>query len=251
MTSARRATPSKRVRGSGLPPPRRRTTEQIGAALALLIVGVIAGVVVVNVIQGAAPAASATATAPGEATDPVETEPIGSDVPEESVVPASSVLEARMPATVNGVTLTVQSAVDATSLSSGPDGRALNAAVVHLGKLASDLEIAIAYDESGSIDLTILGFRVDGITGADMREAVLTAWLSAGTPGVTTATLGWSGTAVTKVSYGDDGADEFVLIVNDSVFVLETADAAVAQSAAAALVSPGSVPASASASPGQ
>ena len=49
-----------------------------------------------------------------------------------------------------------------------------------------------------------------------------------------TSSLDWSGTPVTKVSYGDEAADEYVFTVGDSVFVLETVDAAMAQGAATA-----------------
>ena len=249
MTSPKRATPGMPLRRSVPTRPRRRVSEQVGTALALLIVGAVVGVGAVSLIQGAAPsAATIPSTAP---SDPAEaTDAIVSDVPEDSVQPGSPVLEALLPTSIAGTTLTVESAVDATSLSSGPDARALNAAVVHAGKLASDLQIAIAYDDSGSIDLTILGFRVDGLSAAGMRDAVLSAWLAAGTPGVTTTNLNWSGTDVTRISYGDDGADEYLITVHDSVFVLETADAAVAQSAAAALAAPATVTPSAGASPG-
>ena len=140
-----------------------------------------------------------------------------------------------MPTSINGVTLTVQSAVDATTHSGSPDGRALNAAIVHLGKQATDLEIAVAFDDAGALDLTILGFRTDGVAVADMRAAVLSAWLAADAPGVARSSLDWSGTNVTKVSYGDGGADEYVVTFGDSVFVLETSDAALAQAGVAAL----------------
>ncbi|MEA2674009.1 MAG: hypothetical protein QOI92_1201, partial [Chloroflexota bacterium] len=167
---------------------------------------------------------------------------IPSDAPGDSVSPASPVLENHIPTSINGVTLSIQSAVDATSLSSGPDGRALDAAVMALGKQGSDLEVAVADDQTTSIDLTIIGFRVDGIAAAEIRKAVLEAWLAAGTSGVTTSTIAMSGTPVTKVSYGDGGADEYVLTIGDSVFVLETTDASLAQSAAAALITPNSSP---------
>ena len=152
--------------------------------------------------------------------------------------PVSPVLEGRIPTSIDDVTLTIQSAVDATNLSNGPDGRALDAAVVRLGKQASDLEIALADDESGTLDLNIIGFRADGIAATDMRKAVLEAWLAAGTAGVTSSTLTISGADVTKVSYGDGGADEYVLTVGDSVFIVETADATLAQSAASAIIAP-------------
>jgi hypothetical protein len=213
--------------------PRRRGSEQIIGAIALLIVGVFAGVGVVGLL--ASPSTPAATAAPTDApTD--DTGAIPSDGAGDTVAPVSPVLEGRLPTTVNGVTMTVQSAVDATTLSGSPDGRALNAAVVHLGKQASDLEIAVSFDDSGSLDLTILGFRADGISATDMRAAVLSAWLAADTPGVAKTALNWSGTEVTKVSYGDDGTDEYVMTIGDSVFVLETSDASLAQTGVALLV---------------
>jgi hypothetical protein len=231
-------------------PPRRgrRTTDQILGALALLMVGAFAAFAVQSLLAGPAPGASSAPSA-APTGDTGDTGDIPSDAPQDSVTPASPVLENRIPTSINGVTLSIQSALDATSLSGGPDGRALDAAVVALGKQASDLEVAVADDETSSIDLTIIGFRVDGIPAAEIRKAVLEAWLAAGTSGVASSTIAVSGTAVTKVSYGDGGADEYVLTIGDSVFVLETTDAALAQSAAAALITPGASP-SAEASPG-
>jgi hypothetical protein len=216
-------------------PPRGGTSDRSRVAIALVVVAVLGGAIIVGLLGGQAPAGDGpTATEPGDVGGPVDTA-----IPDESTTPVSPVLEARMPTSVDGSTLTVQSAVDATSLSGDPGSRALNAAVVNLGKQASDLEIAYAYDESGTLDLAILGFRVDGVAAADLQAAVLTAWLAADTPGVDRSTLTWSGTEVTVVSYGDEAADEYVVSLGDSVFVVETVDAAVAQSAVAALVGGG------------
>jgi hypothetical protein len=228
--------------GPPLPPPRRnRGTEPILGGIALLIVGVLAGAGIVGLMNGR-PSTAGASDAPSGAPSALPTDDpaaLGSDAPAESTGPASPILEARMPTQVGDTALTVQSAVDATTLTSGPDGRALNAAVVHLGKQASDLELAYAFDESGATDLTVLGFRVDGIDAAAMRSVVLSAWLAAETPGVTSSSLSWSGTSVTKLEYGDDGPDEYVLTVGDSVYVVETGDPAVAQDAAAAIVGAG------------
>lgn len=222
---------------SGPPRPRRRGSDQVLAAVALLIVGGLAGVAIVGLAGSRAPSESnAVSEAPSD-----DTGTASSDAPIESAAPVSPVLEALMPAAIDGVALTVQSAVDATSLSSSPDGRALNAAIVHLGKDTTDLEIAIAFDESGAIDLTILGFRSDGVTADQMADVVLSAWLAAGTPGVTTTSLTWSGTSVRRISYGDEGPDEYLVTVDDSVFVLETTDEAVAQTTVAALAGAGAV----------
>jgi hypothetical protein len=150
------------------------------------------------------------------------------------------VLEAEMPRAVNGVTLTTESALNATSLGNAPNGRALGAAVTNLGKKPGDLEIADAFDQSGSLSLSILGFRLPGIDPATLRSVVLDAWLSVTSPGITSTSVSLSGTPSTKVSYGDGGPDQYVLVHRDSVFIIVTADQALAASAVAAM--PGASP---------
>jgi hypothetical protein len=199
----------------------------------------------------AGPAPSATSAPSAAPTD--DTAAVPSDAPTDSVAPVapvSPVLENRLPKTIAGVDLTVQSAVDATNLSNGPNGRALNATMVRLGKQPSDLEIALAFDQSGSLDLTIIGFRADGVASGEIRTAVMDAWLAAGTPGVVTSSVALSGAQATKLSYGDGGADEYVLTIDDSVFVLETSDVTLAQSAASALIAGPAASSAATASPG-
>jgi len=207
-------------------------SERVGIALALVLGGGLVGALLVGLAGSPAPAASSAP--PAAPTD--DSGAIGSDAPADSVAPVSPILEALVPTSIDDSVMTIQSAVDATSLSSGSDGRALNAAITHLGKTASDLEVVYAYDEAGTTDLVILGFRVNGLPVADVRTAILGAWLAATTPGVVSTNLDWSGTPVTKVSYGDQAADEYVFVVNDSVFVLETVDPTMAQGAAAAIV---------------
>jgi len=227
-----RATSSSRPPSTPPRPRPRPTSERVGIALALVVIGALSGALLVGLAASRPPAATAAPSA--DPTD--DPEAVGSDGPDESVAPVSPILEALVPTTIDDSVMTIQSAVDATSLSSGADGRALNAAITHLGKQPSDLEIVYAYDESGTTDLVILGFRVDGLAPADIRTAILGAWLAANTPGVVSTNLDWSGTAVTKVSYGDEAADEYVFTVNDSVFVLETVDATMAQGATQAIV---------------
>jgi len=140
-----------------------------------------------------------------------------------------------MPHAVNGTTLTVQSTTNATSLGGDPSSRALNAAVMSLGKKPGDLEIAEAYDASGSLALTILGFRVAGVDPTKLRSVVLEAWLSINTPGVTSSSVSLSGTSSTKVSYGDGGPNDFVFVHADSLFVVVTADQSLAANAVAAM----------------
>jgi len=140
-----------------------------------------------------------------------------------------------MPRAVNGTALTTESALNATSLGSGPNSRALSAAVTSLGKNPGDLEIADAFDPSGALALSILGFRLPGIDPAKLRPVVLDAWLSVKSSGVTSTSVSLSGTPSTKVSYGDGGPDQYVFVFRDSVFVIVTGDQALATSAVAAM----------------
>jgi hypothetical protein len=219
------------------PAPRRKgtTTNQVLAGLGLLIVGAFVALSVQKLVESRAPIASDAPSAETTAEPSADTGAVGSDAPVESVPPASAILEGLMPKTLNGITLTVQSTLDATNLSNGPNGRALNAAVAHLGKQPSDLELALAFDETGALDLTIIGFRSDGVDAATLTPIVMAAWLAAGTPGVTTSRVVLSGTPATKVSYGDGGANEYLIVFKDSVFVLETTDETLAQAAASAM----------------
>lgn len=247
MTCPRRPMASKRTRRlaaeppparSARPRPPRRGNDKVLIGVILLVVGGLAGAGLLGLMQGHPASTTPGATGPA-ATDNTGDNTLGTDQPQDTTQPVSPILESRMPATIDDVSLTSESAVDATTLSSGPDGRALDAAVVHLGKQASDLEVAIAQDQTGTIDLQILGFRVNGIGASTMRDVVMSAWLSAGTPGVTSTTLSWAGTNVTKVSYGDQGPDEYVLTIGDSVYVVETTDAGNAQAAGIAILGTG------------
>lgn len=241
---------SKNVRRSPAAPLPRggQRTNQILAVVGLLIVGALVALSAEKLTGGTSPGASAS-DAP-LSSDIVDASPLGSDAPVESVAPVSPILEGAIPQTVNGVTLTIQSATDATNLSSGPNGRALNGAVVHLGKQASDLEVALGYDASGALDLTIVGFRVDGIDAATLTPIIMEAWLSANTPGVTTSTVTLAGTTATKVDYGDSGSSEYLIVKGDSVFVIETSDASLAAGVAQAIETGSPAAVSASSAPG-
>jgi hypothetical protein len=227
------------------PPPRTNTrpSSQVLGVISLLIVGALLGLTVERLVEATlvtgTPGTATESTAPGDSNAAASDVPGSSDVPSES--PVSPVLEAQIPATIDGTALTTQSATDASSISGTPNGRALDAAVVSLGKLPSDLEIAIAYDGSGVLDLSILGFRIAGIEPAILRPILIDTWLASNAPGITTSQVDVSGTPTTEVSYGDCGPNEWVFVHQDSVFIVETADATLAADTVAAIT--GSVPA--------
>lgn len=165
-----------------------------------------------------------------------------STAPSASPSPAAPVLAAKMPHAINGTSLTTESATGATSLGSGPSSRALNAAVIGLGKKSSDLEIAYSYDASGSLALSVLGFRVPGVDPAKLRPLILEAWLSTSSPGVIASSVSLSGTPSTRVSYGDTGPDEYVFVHSDSLFVVETTDRSLAANVVTAITAPSPSP---------
>ena len=180
------------------------------------------------------PAPSDTGTAP---SGDIGT-PAASDVPTPAASLAAPELEAALPTSVGGTTLSVSSATGSTVLGTDPGSRAIAAALRTAGVPIDSFRAAQAYDPSGTADLTITAFRVEGMTADKLEQIVLNSWLSAGGTGVTTTTTTVEGRTATKVDYGDGGAPSYVVVNGDIVFVVEGSDATLATQAVAAL--PGS-----------
>jgi len=216
------------------PAPASTVDSRTVGALALLVVIVIGAIVALSVGLGGAPSGS-----PNPSFDASP----GASAAAPSDSPASAVLESLIPQTVNGTALTVRSITDAINIANDPPGRAIDAAVLSLGKQATDLEIGYGYDASGTVDLTIIGFRISGISPEVLRPIVLRTWLANEGPGVTTTQVNLAGNPVTQVSYGDSGADEYLFVFKDSVFVVESADAALATQAVGAITGVSASPA--------
>ncbi len=228
---ARRSTPSSRVNPTVI----AIVLVVIGATVALGSERLAGGLGAPAATPSAAvlatdPAAAEASTAPDDSfavddSAPPEDSPLPSDSP------AAPILAAEMPHSVNGTTLTVEADLGSAVLGSDPGSRSFGAAVRTLGATPDKVEIAFAYDEAGSLPLTVLGFRIPGVAPAKVRPLVLTAWLAASAPGVKTTEATVAGVPVTKVTYGDQGAEEYVFDHGDSVFVVESADASLAEAA--------------------
>jgi hypothetical protein len=180
----------------------------------------------------ARPTGTAGAETPGATVEP-------SPSPEESAEPEASpvaaALEARLPAEIDGVPLIKDSATADMVLGDDTSSRALEAALRSLNKTSSDLLLAQAYDEGGALAASILGFELPGVEGDTLRTIVLESWLMAGSTGVTTTEVTLSGRPVTKVVYGDGGADSYVAVSDDAVLVIDTTDAEQAERIIASL----------------
>ena len=162
----------------------------------------------------------------------------GGPSPQPSAAAASPVapeLEALMPRTVSGTSLLVQSATGDQVLGADAASKALTAAINSFGKKPIDLQIAQAADSTGALALSVLGFRLKGVTSARLQPVVLQSWVFASATGVTTKEKKVGNVSVTAVTYGGDTSVTYVTIRKDAVLVIQATDAAVADAAVAAL----------------
>lgn len=234
---------------------RSRRSEPVSSrpnsTLIAVVLVVIGATVALGAERLAAPGSAATprptATADAAALLPsasslVDSSGAPSDIPTDSTGPSPSpvapVLEAAMPHEVNSTPLTVEADLGSSILGSDPGSRSFAAAISTLGVTSDKLEVAFAYDEAGSLPLTVVGFRLPGIPVARLRTLVLQGWLSTLVPGVKSAEVSLGGTPATRVSYADNGADEYVFTKGDAVFIVETSDQAMATAIVAATRAP-------------
>ncbi len=144
-------------------------------------------------------------------------------------------LEALLPSSVGGTTLTRDSVVGLDALGSDQLVRGFGAALRSVGADPAKLHVAEAYDNSGAIDLQMLAFGMAGLDTTQLEATIVKAWLLADVPGVTTTTVTLSGRRATAVNYGDQGTISYVLVVGAAVVVIETADQTLATQAVAGL----------------
>ncbi|MBA2380517.1 MAG: hypothetical protein H0V73_00265 [Chloroflexi bacterium] len=155
--------------------------------------------------------------------------------PELEALLPTSIGDAGSTASPGVIPLTIQSASATDVFGDDPSSRALAARIRALGSSLDQLQIAQAFDESGSIDLSIVAFRLPKADQAKLRAAVIETWLSAGADGVTKSSVTLSGKSLTKIDYGDGSTIEYVYGKDDVVIVIDTSDVQVATQVAAKL----------------
>lgn len=161
--------------------------------------------------------------------------PSASDEPPPSESPAAPELESVLPRKVGTIDLKVESSLGTTILSDDQGSRAIVAALRAAGRTPADLRVAQAYDVTATADLSLLAISVKGMKRDALKALALDAWLAATGAGVKLDTATLAGVEFTRVDYGDGGAKDYVLAEADLVIIIETADAALAEQAAAAL----------------
>jgi hypothetical protein len=165
--------------------------------------------------------------------------PAGSgDLGEGSAPPSAPVapeLEAVMPTSVLGTPLSVDSATGDQALAADPASRAFAARLTSLGAKVANVQVARAFDDTQSVDVAVVGFRLPGFDPAKLKAAVLEAWLGAGEAGVKQTAVTLGGKRVIKVDYGGGGAIDYVYATADHVIVIDTGDESAAADVASQL----------------
>jgi hypothetical protein len=177
--------------------------------------------------------ASGTAgvTSTDAATGSEEPLPTDEESLEPDPTPIAPELEAKMPTSISGSPLSVDS-FTADNFFTDPASRAFIAEVRTLGIDLAKLQVAEAGDASQTVNLAAYGFRLPGGDIAKLVPAIERTWLSSGTAGVKQSSVSLGGKAFTKIDYGDGGA-AYVYRGADYVIVIETTDPAAAAEAAA------------------
>jgi hypothetical protein len=170
---------------------------------------------------------------PEDSAEPIDELPLESNLPEES--PVAPELEAMLPTVIDGAPFLANSANGADVPADTPGSRALMASLRAMNKTPADLQVAEAYDESETLDLYLLAFRLPGEDGAVLRGMILESWLSANAAGVTQEPVTLADKEFVHVSYGDEDADAYVFTNEDAVIIVHTSDPALAEAAAEAL----------------
>jgi hypothetical protein len=155
--------------------------------------------------------------------------------PEPSPSHAVPALEALLPHTVSGTPFSSQSLTGTDALGTDAASVALAASIKGFGKLPADFQVAETYDATGTVALTVIGFRVVGIDGVRVRQAIIASWLVAAASGMTTTPATIGGKALIKVDYGDGGPLDYVYVSGQTVFDVSTADTTLAATVLAQL----------------
>ena len=149
--------------------------------------------------------------------------------------PASAALDALLPKEIAGTPFVVETSLATDALGDDAGSKAVIAGLRELGKTPDDLELAQAYDETGTLDLVLFAFRLPGADPEALRSLVLDSWLVASAEGVTTEEVELGGKTVTHVDYGDELADAYLYSVGDVAVIMQTGTEGLAAAAVEAL----------------
>jgi hypothetical protein len=137
-------------------------------------------------------------------------------------------LEAVLPHTISGTPFTTQSLTGTDAIGTDAASVALAASIKGFGKVPADFQVAEAYDDTGTIQVTVIGFRLTGVDATKLRQAIIASWIVAAGSGVTQSNATVGGKAVVEVNYADGGPLDYVYVQGITVFDVSTSDTSLA-----------------------
>jgi hypothetical protein len=181
--------------------------------------------VVVMAISDQDPVAAASPSTPGiaEGTEELPIDepsplPLTHDAPE---------LEALLPATWEGTPMSVESSTGEVVLIEDAWSQVFRTFLEDSRKTPADLLVARSYDASGTLQMSVSAFKIDGIAGDKVLETVVGAWKAEDEDLVVSeVTLG--GKNVTRGVFASTDVNSYWYEHEDVVFDVETSDEALA-----------------------
>jgi len=228
-------------------PSSRGSTWQVVAIVAIILATAGWTTVAVLALRPAS-VADATPTQPvdaGIASDAPADAPADSPVAETHDAPD---LEAVLPADLGGTAMTSESWTGDAILSDDGWSTSMLAFLTAAGKTATDLQVAQAYDATQTLDGSVGVYRVAGIEGTALQDALIAAWKT-DYPDMVASQVTLGGVPVTKASFGPDSVNSYLYKQGNDVFDIETTDEAIAAAAIASLTGSGTTPSAGPASP--
>jgi hypothetical protein len=162
------------------------------------------------------------------ASDDSSVAPVPHDMPD---------LEALLPPAVNGSPMTFDSLKGDGYLVGDDWSTSVTGFLTSVGKTPADLQVAEANDPDGALDLVVTVFRVPGVDGTALRDALIKAYRG-DFPTLKTSDVTLGGKTVTKGDFGADASGSFFFVKGELVYDISTSDQAIATAALAAI--PGS-----------
>jgi hypothetical protein len=192
----------------------------------LCSVAVLCGLAFAGCSVSAPPGASSGAPGATDETSlrvaPFDIATPGSDGPITTIRVAPE-LEALLPDNVAGTSLSRSSGTGSDVFRDDAWSRRMTAFLTDRGKSPADFRYAQAWDPTQKLIFELEAFRVPGVDGAQLADAVVDA-VRAGTPDVAVGPSVVAGRPVTSVAYPDDPSRLYVYERDDTVFVVASAD---------------------------
>ncbi len=149
--------------------------------------------------------------------------PTASPVPSPSMSHVVPDLEALLPHTVGTTALTTQSILGTTALGTNAASQSLIASLQKLGKTPADLDYAVAYDPTGTLDLRLFAYRVKGVGATDLASGIVASQMANPAEEPLSSQVTVAGHTVTKISYAS-GTSIYVVPLNGVVYAVGTKD---------------------------